>query len=164
VRHRVSPEKVLDAAMGEVAIALLEAQKIAESCVRSQTLAGSAFSLVQVTNERTSPERVIEVTTTHIQEQERMSVDDIPKISLVQVERNSKQTTRALEELSVVTSEDTTDVRVLRTEDLAMTLSTTELEKIELAKSLKEGKPVQRAGLVFILYQFALVTDIRINS
>jgi len=142
---------VLDAAMGEVAIALLDAQKIAESCVRSQTLASSAFSLVQVTNERTSPERVIEVTSSHIQEQERMFVGDTPVISLVQVETNSKQTTRAMEENIVVSSEDTSDTYGARTDDLTMTLSTTELMKVELATSVMEAKPVQRARCVFTI-------------
>jgi len=143
---------VFDVTTAGVAVTLSGGEQVSESCVRSQSLSGAALSMVQMINVRTSPERVIEVMSalTHGQ-QEKLSIEDIQLSSLSKVEKNLKPTTRVLEKDSVVSSEDTTDTRGPCTDELAITLSATELKKIELATSLIEGMPVQRTRLVALL-------------
>jgi len=153
----LSPEKVLDTTIEDIAVRLSGGEQVSETCVRSQTLADAAFSLVQMMHERTSPERIIEVASSHIQEQEQLSVEQMPISSLATVEKILKPTTRALEENSVVSSENTSDSHGPRSDELAMTLSTTDLKKVELYTSVNEGKPVQRARLVVRLNNVQLI-------
>jgi len=133
-------------------IALLDTQKIPESCVRSQSLGGAALSMVQMINVRTSPDRVTEVMSalTHGQ-QEKLSFTDMPHSLLGRVEETSKPATRVVEKDSIVSTENTTDTNGPRTDELAMSLSATELKRMELMTSLIERKPVQRTRLVFVI-------------